>query len=200
MRGHMLRAAAIFAPPALAATIGAPALGQTIDDLVPLPPLRLVGGAGGGGGSIARAPSGPFLGADTGWATMLGAAGAPATGAWSFGARAGYAFSSGLALDARFDDLGVHAPSGEGPLLLGTAGVRYSLPFIVMPFADAHFGAAWYGDHATPTAGLGLGLSFPVLRHLLVDVSARDWIADVDGSVRHVPTFELGIAGGFGGR
>ena len=131
---------------------------------------------------------------------MLGSGSDAAHGAWAFGARAGYQFSSGLSLQARFDDLGVRAPDGSGPLLFASGGVRYVLPFIVMPFAEALVGPAFYGPHTSLGAGLGLGVALPVGRHLSFDFAARDWIADVDGAVRHVPTFEVGITVGFGGR
>jgi hypothetical protein len=56
------------------------------------------------------------------------------------------------------------------------------------------------GTHAAPAAGLGLGVTLPVLRHLAFDLSVRDWIADLDGGVRDIPTFQLGITVGFPGR
>lgn len=152
------------------------------------------GGAGAGG---ARAPQGLFVGADTGGATMLG--GAPARGEWAFGAGVGYQWRSGLALDARFDDLGVGSPSGSSPLLVGSGGVRYGVPIFVMPYVEARLGPAFYGPHATPTAGIGLGLGLPVFRHLAFELGGRDWIADVDGAIRHVLSFELGVAVGFDG-
>ncbi len=169
--------------------------------LVPLPPPRLVGAyGGGGGGSIAHAPRGLFLGADTGLATMLPGRVDGAHGAWAFGARAGYQWRSGLAAQVRFDDLGVGAPDGSAPLLFATAGVRYSLPLVVMPFVEVLVGPAVYGAHVSPGAALGGGVSLPVLRHLAFDLSIRDWIAGIDGDVRHVVTAELGVSVGFGGR
>jgi hypothetical protein len=74
------------------------------------------------------------------------------------------------------------------------------MPLVVMPFAEALLGPAFNGSHATPTAGIGLGVTLPVLRHLAFDVSVRDWIADLDGGVRNVPTFQVGITVGFPGR
>jgi hypothetical protein len=165
-----------------------------------VPPLRLVGGFGGGGGAIARAPSGLFIGADTGWAVMLGPRESSAPNAWAFGARVGYEWQNGLALEGRFDDLGVHPPTGGGSLLFGSAGIRYSLPLVVMPFAEALVGPGFNGSHLAPGAGLGVGASLPVLRHLMFDLALRDWIIDLDGGVRNVPTVELGITVGFGGR
>ena len=168
--------------------------------LAAMPPSRLVRAFGGGGGAVSRAPSGPFVGADTGWGVMLGPGSPTAPNGWAFGARAGYEWANGLALEGRFDDLGMDPPRGGGSLLTASAGVRYSLPLIVMPFAEALVGPAFNGTHATPTAGIGLGASLPVLRHLMFDFSLRDWIADLDGGVRNIPTVELGITVGFGGR
>lgn len=165
-----------------------------------LPPFRLVGGFGGGGGAISRAPSGLFVGADTGWAVMLGPGPGPAPNAWAFGTRVGYQWRNGLALEGRFDDLGVEPPTKGGSLLFGSAGIRYSIPFVVMPFAEALIGPAFNGTHAAPGAGLGIGASLPVVRHLMFDLSLRDWIVDLDGAVRNVPTIELGITVGFTGR
>jgi hypothetical protein len=168
--------------------------------LLPLPPAVLVGGAGGGGGAYARAPRGFFIGGDAGGAVMVGAGADAAHGAFAFGAHAGYQWASGLSLQLRFDDLGVSPPDGSGPLLLGTVGARYSLPLVLMPFAEALVGPAFHGSQVTPAAGLGLGVSLPVLRHLAFDLSVRDWIAGLDGAVRNVPTAELGITVGFTGR
>jgi hypothetical protein len=165
-----------------------------------LPPSTLVGAVGGGGGALSRAPSGLFVGADTGWAVMLGPGSEPAPNGWAFGARLGYQWRSGLALEARFDDLGVDPPTGGGSLLVGSGGVRYSLPFLVMPFAEALVGPAFNGSHVTPGAGVGLGASLPVVRHLMIDLALRDWIVDLDGAVRNIPTVELGVAVGFPGR
>ena len=166
---------------------------------MPLPSAVLVGAVGGGSGAVSRAPSGVFAGADTGLAIMVGSGQDAARDAWSFGARAGYQWRSGLAVQGRFDDLGVGPPTGGGSLLVASAGVRYSMPLVVMPFAEALVGPAFNGTHTTPAAGLALGVTLPVLRHLAFDLSVRDSIADVDGAVRNVPTFQLGITVGFPG-
>jgi len=186
----------------LATAADQPPLGSTpvLLGFPTLPPARLVGAFGGGGGAFSRAPSGFFVGADTGWAVMLGPGSAPAPDAWAFGARLGYEWRNGLAIEGRFDDLGVDPPKGGGSLLVGSGGIRYSLPFVVMPFAEALIGPAFNGSHVTPGAGLGLGASLPVVRHLMIDLALRDWIVDLDGAVRNVPTIELGIAVGFPGR
>jgi hypothetical protein len=168
--------------------------------LVLVPDARLIGSSGGGGGGVGRAPSGAFFGVDTGATILLGTGDAPARDAGGFGARAGYQLSSGLAFDVRFDDLGVHAPDVDGPIFVASAGVRYVLPLIVMPFVDAHVGPAFYGSHVAPAVGLGLGLAFPLGRHAAFELSARDWVADVDADVRHTAMFGGGITIGFGGR
>ena len=142
---------------------------------------------------VSRAPEGLFLGADTGVATLLPSNKDPAHVGWAFGFRGGYQWRSGIALQARFDDLGVDAPKTGGTLLFTTLGLRYSLPLPLMPFAEVLGGTAIYGSNVTPGVGLGLGVSLPVLRHLVFDLSIRDWIAELDSSVCNVPTVELGI-------
>jgi hypothetical protein len=69
-----------------------------------------------------------------------------------------------------------------------------------MPYAEAMVGPAIYGDKTTFGTALGLGVTIPVLRHLAIDLGGRDEIAEVDGVVRNVPTFCLGITVGFGAR
>lgn len=175
------------------------------DGLVPIvappPPLAVLSAThGGGGGVVGRAPRGPFVGADAGGAVMLARGEDPSRGAWAFGARAGYQWRSGVAFDLRFDDLGLDAPDGSGPLLVGSAGLRYGFPLVVMPYAEARLGDAFYGPHSSVAAAIALGLAVPVFRHLALDLGARDWIADLDGRVRHTPTFEVGLAVGFDGR
>jgi len=150
---------------------------------------------------VSHAPSGGFIGADTGVATLLPSNRDAAEVGWAFGFRGGYQWRSGIALQVRFDDLGVNAPGGGGgPLLLATAGVRYSLPLALMPFAEVLVGPTFYGSQVTPGAALGLGVSLPVLRHLAFDLSVRDWLADLGGSVCNTPTVELGATVIFGGR
>ncbi len=131
---------------------------------------------------------------------MTGAGNDPAHDAWSFGARVGYQWRSGLAIEGRFDDLGVDPPRGGGSLLVASAGLRYSMPFVVMLFAEALVGPVFNDSHAAPAAGLGLGITLPVVRHLALDLSVRDWIAGLDGVVRDVPTVQMGLSVGFPGR
>ncbi len=177
-----------------------PSRTSAADEIAAMPLPVLVGTVGGGGGALSHAPSGVYVGADTGLGIMLGSPSYPAEDAWSFGATAGYQWRSGLALQGRFDDLGVAPPRGGGSLLVASAGLRYSMPLVAMPFAEALVGPTFNGSHAAPAAGIGLGVSLPVLRHLALDLSVRDWIADLDGAVRNTPTVELGFAVGFPGR
>lgn len=160
------------------------------------------------GGSTAHAPHTPygwFLGADTGWAWLVGSSDVVARSttdvrdnAWSFGARAGYQLRSGLAVQARYDKLGVTAPDLSGPLMTASFGVRYSVPIVPMPFAEALVGPTFHGSETSPTVGLGAGGSLVVARHIVFDAAVRDWIVDIHG-VHHVPTVMLGITAGFGG-
>lgn len=166
---------------------------------------ELIGGFGGGHSS-GSGPHGYFFGADTGWAWIIGADPAALarstsdspTDAWCFGARAGYQLASGLAVQARFDKLGLDAPDGSGELVGVSTGIRYSLPVVPMPFAEALVGSAIHGSDLSPMIGLGVGASLFVARHLSFDASLRDWIVDIDG-MHHVPTLTLGISAGFGG-
>jgi len=162
-----------------------------------LPDARLVGGHGGGGGGRALVqPSGLYIGLDAGGALMLADVSAPMTDALALGLHAGYRMPSGLSLDLRGDELGVHAPSGGGPLVAGGVGMRYTVPLEVMPFVEAHVGALEYGP-VSLAGDAALGLAVPIGEHLEIDVSARDWIAEVDGAIRHVPMFALGFEVGF---
>jgi hypothetical protein len=75
--------------------------------------------------------------------------------------------------------------------------MRYTIPLIVMPFAEAHLGAVTYAPHVAFAGDAALGVAVPVGNHLEIDATARDWIADVDGATRHVPMFTLGLVVGF---
>ncbi len=165
----------------------------------------LVGAFGGGHAHAMGTPQGWFLGADTGWAWLLGGMDVSARttsgardNAWCFGARAGYQLASGLAIQARFDRLGVTAPDASGSLMTASAGVRYSLPVVPMPFAEALIGPAFHGTDTSFSAILGVGASLLVARHLAFDASLRDALVDI-GGVHHVVTLTLGITAGFGG-
>lgn len=165
----------------------------------------LIGAFGSGHGRGARAPRGWFLGADTGWAWFIGmpavvarSSETPRSDAWCFGARAGYQWRSGLSVQARFDKLGVEAPDGSGTLETISAGVRYSLPIVPMPFVEAMVGPTLHGSAAAASAGIGAGVSLLVARHMAFDAAAHDWVVDLAG-VHHVPTITFGITAGFGG-
>ncbi len=208
MHRSLVRAFAFAVPATLATTASAdpwtpPAL---LGSLRGFPPAVLVGAFGGGHGRAVRAPHGWFLGVDAGWAWLVGptdvAARSTATdfhdNHWCFGARAGYQLPSGLAVQARFDKLGVTAPDASGELMTASFGVRYSVPIVPMPFAEALVGPAFHGGDTSFTVGVGIGASVVVARHVAFDASLRDWIVDIAG-VHHIPTLMLGITAGFGG-
>jgi hypothetical protein len=167
----------------------------------------LVGAFGGGAGVYARTQHGFFLGADTGVATLISSDAdqlvrsqiVPSRHGWAFGVRTGYEWASGLALQARIDDLGVHTSDGARSLMFVSGGIRYSLPLVVMPFADALVGTAFDATGASLGAAIGLGASVLVTRHLGIDVALRDWMADLEGGIRHIPTATVGLQIGFGG-
>lgn len=169
-----------------------------------LPPALLVGSFGGGH-SGGHAPSGLFFGVDTGWAWLVGGSDVVArstaevrSNAWCFGARGGYQLASGLAVQARYDHLGVTAPDRSGTLSLISAGVRYAFPMEIEPFAEAMVGPALHGSATSPAAMLGVGVSVLATRHVAFDLALRDWLVDI-GGVHHVPAATLGITAGFGG-
>jgi OmpA family protein len=175
-----------------------------VADVHGMPPAVLMRSFGGGHGG-GRAPHGWFFGVDTGWAWLVGG-GETATrtttpphwNAWCFGARGGYQLRSGLAIQTRYDHLGVTAADGNGELGIASAGVRYAFPMAVEPFAEAMFGPAFHGGSVSPAAALGAGLSLLASRHVAFDLTVRDWIVDL-GGVRHAPSVTFGITAGFGG-
>lgn len=143
-----------------------------------------------------RAQGGALLGVDTGGAVLLPAGPDSSFGAWCFGVRGGYQFTSGLALQVRYDYLGALPLAPGAPrsaLQIGSAGVRYSFPFLVpLPFVEALVGPAFFATETVATGGLGLGTSLPLARHLFIDFSARDWLVPTNDRLRQVLSFELG--------
>ena len=162
-------------------------------------PVRtlLTGGAGGGGGMVARAPAGWMLGVDAGWAELRPSEGDPGQDAPTYGVRVGYELPSGLAVEGRFDDLSVDSPTGTGPLLSVAGGLRYGVRLVPMPFVEALAGLAIYGPHTTPDVGIGVGASVLLGRHVMLDATLRDWIADLDGRLCNVPTLTAGVSIGY---
>lgn len=194
--------AALFASRAAADPGPQPVLGQ----LRNLPPAVLIGSFGGGHGG-GRAPHGFFLGADTGWAWLVGGSSSDvvareavttSSNAWCFGARGGYQLASGLAVQARYDHLGLTAPDASGALSFVSAGVRYAFPMEIEPFAEAMVGPALHGSTTSPGAALSVGLSVLASRHVAFDLTARDLLVDI-GGVHHIPSITLGITAGYGG-
>ena len=182
----------------------APAVARADPFLFHIDPV-LVGAFGGGHGHGGRAPHGFFLGADTGHAWFVGMSDVaahtstpPSDSGWCFGARAGYQLPSGLAFEATFDKLGVDAPDGSGTLDAVAGGIRYSLPTVPMPFAEASIGTTFDASNVAASAGVGVGLSLLVARHVSFDAEARDWIVDL-GGIHHIPMLTIGITAGFGG-
>jgi hypothetical protein len=170
-----------------------------------LPNPILTGTFASGHGSAAGVPHGWFLAAEAGVAWRVGASDVAARStdtphdrSWTFGARAGYQLASGLAVQARFDRLGVTAADASGRLSAAAAGVRYSAPLFPLPFAEVLVGAAFHAGDQAPVAALGIGGSIPLTRHAQIDVSLRDWLVDISG-VHHIPTATVGITAGFGG-
>jgi hypothetical protein len=129
-----------------------------------------------------------------GWATLLPAGSDPARGGLALGARAGWQFANGLGLHVRYDELGVEPPSSSSPLQLVTAGLRYSVPFLdPLPFAEVQAGPAFVGAEVRFGAGVGLGVSVPVARHILLDAVARDWLVPIAGELRQTFTGSVGL-------
>jgi len=145
-----------------------------------------------------RAPlgpqGGPLLGVEGGGALSLATSTEPVRGSFGFGARAGWALPNGIAAAIRYDDLGVRPSAQAGPLQLATAGLRYSLPFVVpLPFAEVDAGAAFTGRRVGFGAAGGLGLSIPVGSLVLVDFLGRDWLVPIGGVLRQTLMASLGI-------
>jgi hypothetical protein len=140
---------------------------------------ELIGGFGGGGGAYARMRSGFVLGAESGKSIGGNDIG------WTVGVRTGYEWATGVTVQARLDDLRTAT--------VASAGLRYSLPFIVMPFVDALAGPAFDGGTTSLEVALGIGASAIVTRHLAIDVAARDWMTDTMGGIHHVRTITVGV-------
>jgi hypothetical protein len=164
-------------------------------------PMRPTGHFASPGHVGVGASGGVFIGVDTGVALALASGFDPAHDAWTFGGRAGYEFRNGLALQLRYDYLGL-APHfttpPASPTQIGSAGVRYSIPFLIpLPFFEAMWGPSFNGDSVSIAGGLGVGASVPIGRHLRIDASVRDWITPIDDQVHQILTFELGAAVSF---
>lgn len=149
-----------------------------------------------GGIRPTRAQAGALVGLDSGGAVLLGSSPSPSFGAWTFGARAGYQLTNGLAFQFRYDYLSplpLAPGSSRTPLQIGSAGVRYSFPYLLpLPFVEALFGPSFFGGEAAASGALGLGFSIPLARHFFIDLSARDWLVPADDNLRQIFTFELG--------
>lgn len=155
---------------------------------------RLIGGSSPAGYSSGAPSGGPLLAVEGAWATTLPADNDVAQSGWAFGARAGWALPSGLSAHVRYDNLGVEPSGLKFPLELATAGLRYSLPFVVpLPFAEVDAGPAFVGGDVRFGAGAALGASLPIGRQVLIDLVAHDWLVPVGPSLRQTISVGLGL-------
>jgi hypothetical protein len=192
----MTASLAALRPASAGTTREAPAL--VLPVVTPVPYARLIGGSPGAAQAGSGASGGALLGVEGAWATTLGVGDDSAHGAWAFGARAGWAFANGLAVHIRYDDLGVEPAHLSMPLQLATVGLRYSIPFLVpLPFAEVDAGPAFVAGDVRFGAGAGAGVSVPLGRQVLVDVSGRDWLVPIAGLLRQTITVGLGLAVSF---
>lgn len=161
-------------------------------------PMRPIGHFRSPGRSGGGPTGGFFLGVDTGVSLSLASGYDAVQQAWTFGGRAGYELPNGLAVQLRYDYLGLAPHLTDPPMgrtQIGSAGVRYSIPFLVpLPFFEALWGPAFHGDKVSVAGGLGIGASVPIGRHLRLDASVRDWITPIDDQIHQILTFELGAA------
>lgn len=164
-------------------------------------PLRPIGHFASPGHSDGGPSGGVFLGVDTGASLALASGLDPTQQGWTFGGRAGYEFPSGVALQLRYDYLGLAPHLTDPPTgrtQIGSAGVRYSIPFLVpLPFFEALWGPAFNGDSVSIAGAIGVGASVPIGRHVRIDASVRDWITPIDDQLHQIFTFELGAAVSF---
>jgi len=160
---------------------------------------RPIGWSPPGGHAGAGPEGGALLGVEGAWTTTLADPGG-SQDAWGFGVRAGYGFANGLELHLRYDDLGIAPLSSGSPLQLATGGLRYTVPILFpMPFAEVDAGPAFVLGDVRFGVGAQLGLSIPVVNHVLVDVSAHDWFVPIQGTTWQTLTVGLGLTITFGG-
>ncbi|MHB8418446.1 MAG: hypothetical protein ACYDCL_10250 [Myxococcales bacterium] len=158
------------------------------------------------------APAGYLVGLDVGAAIPVPSGSMESQPSLSLSGRVGYQFHSGLALAARYEDLGLSPNLIDGKQLqFVAADIRYNFPFLLpMPFVEAAFGLAIATSNAAlapgqgnvsagPGGALGVGVSFPLTHNFAIDVGVRDWLASVDGSFYQVFSIEAGVAFAFGG-
>jgi hypothetical protein len=134
------------------------------------------------------------LGVEGGWAALLPTRGEQGQGSASFAVRAGWAFTNGLELHLRYDDLGIAPDDSSTPLQTATVGVRYSIPFVIpLPFAEVGAGPAFLGGDVRFGASAGIGVSIPLGPFVLLDVVGRDCLTPIDGTLRQTLTAGLGL-------
>lgn len=173
---------------------------------------RLIHGVGHAGhrGTLAE-EEGAIFGVDIGGAFPIAGA-TEARDSVAFGGRVGYQFRDGIALQARFDSLGVtQTLINNSQLMFATIGMRYTFPFLFpLPFVEAMIGPSFVNSSPSVGqvgaseqvdfgAGVGLGASFLLSRHVSIDVSAHDWLSPVGGSLLQVLTVQAGVSLSVGG-
>jgi opacity protein-like surface antigen len=173
---------------------------------------RLIGGGGPGGyGVPGGAPSGFLFGVDVGAAIPLVGGGIESEVSLALGARVGYQFPNGLSAAFCYEDLGLSPSLVDGAQLqFVTLNVRYTFPFVFpMPYIEAMAGLslataeAPLGPGAGPVSvgaggALGAGASFPLSRHIAIDLGVRDWLAPISGQLFQVLAVEAGFSFAFG--
>ncbi len=173
---------------------------------------RLLHGLGSGGYHIRGGPrEGVLVSIDAGAAFPIFTGSAEASPGFAAGGLVGYEFPNGVALEFRYQDLGL-APTlvDRTQWQLATVGMRYTFPYIVpMPFVEALVGASFVNSavpfnsggatvSVSPGGAAGLGLGLPLSRHVAVDLAARDWISPVGPSAFQVLVVDLGLTVSFG--
>ncbi len=157
-------------------------------------PISILQSVVSAGRSEGRALSGLQLRVDAGGSARFAVGGDPTEGAWGFGASLGYAWPSGISLDARYDDLGVDRTDvAATPLQTASAGVRFNAPFVVMPFGEVRCGSAFDTMGVFFAAAIALGVEVPITRYLSVEVTVRDWLVPDPTALRSVATFQAGL-------
>ena len=181
-------------------------------DLLDLGSSRLIGWHHGGHHGAGGANEGPTFGIDAGGAFPLPSSGQEAAASVALGARAGYQWADGIAVQLRYDDLGLNRTLlANSQLQFLTVGMRYTFPyFLPMPFIEAMAGSAFVNSSVPVEPGgevaaaffggaVGVGLSVPLSRHLNLDLAARDYMSEAGAAFLDVLTAQVGIGFTVGG-
>ena len=155
---------------------------------------RPIGGSISGGRTAAVSEGGPLLGVDGGWAALLPTRGERGQASASVAVRAGWAFTNGLEVHVRYTNHGIDPDASSTPLQTATLGVRYFLPFIIpLPFAEVDAGPAFLGGDVLFGESVGIGVSVPLGRFVLLDFVGHDCLTPIDGILRQTLTAGLGL-------